>query len=95
MRLSILQLSIFAPLVGRATQEIDRGKEHDLEGETDHEELLMRGRLKSEKAEAEVQLPNEIENVSGREITDIHDHVDDREGNGALRGGGIFARGRE
>src|SRR5215831_4880702 len=62
----------------RATpQKINHGKQDDLKGEADDEQLLIATRLKSEETDMEVELPDVIENPSGGDIADVHHHVDD------------------
>src|SRR5437773_3113995 len=70
----------------RATpQKINDGKQHNLENKTDHEQLLIAARLKSEQVDVEVELANIVENPARGDITDVHYHVDDRERDRPLR----------
>src|SRR5207244_12849522 len=78
-----------------ASQKINRRKEQDLERETHTEELFMRRRLKSCDAHMKIERAKEIENITGDEVADVHERVDDRERHRTLRRCRIDARRRE
>src|SRR6266545_2123455 len=78
-----------------ATEKVNRGENQDLDRKTDQEELLVCGWLEPEKAELQIQLPDVIKNPSGRDVADVHYHVDDRERDRPLPGGRINPRRRQ
>ena len=75
-----------------ASKKVNHGKNQDLDRKTDEEELLVRGWLESKKVDSQIRLPDVVKNPSGRDVTDIHDHVDDRERDRALPSGRIDPR---
>src|SRR4029077_3836389 len=80
----------------RATpQEINDGKEHNLENKTDHEQLLIAAGLKSEETDVEVELADIVENPARGDVADVHYHVDDRERDRPLRDRGVAPRCRQ
>src|SRR5919198_229966 len=70
-------------------QKIEDGKQHDLESQTDDEQLLITAWFKSEETEVQVSLTDVIEDPPCRDVADIHYHVDDRERDRALRDSGV------
>ena len=82
-------------LVFIAAQEVDGRKDDDLDCETNHEELLIRCRLKAKEGEVRIGATNKVEDVAGGQVSDVHHHVDDGEGHRALFCGGVAARRRE
>src|SRR5919197_5136110 len=74
------------------SEKVDHRKQHDLEYQTDNEQLLIRARFKSEEADMQIQLADVIEYPARCEIPDVHDRVDDRERHRPLSCGGVASR---
>ncbi len=55
----------------------------------------MRCRLEPEEAEVEIGAADEVEDITRREVADVHHHVDDGERHRALCGGRVTPRGGE
>src|SRR5581483_5032173 len=77
------------------SQKVDDREQHDLEYQTDNEQLLIRARFKSEEADMQIQLTDVVEYPTCCEIPDVHDRVDDRERHRPMSCGGVASRSRQ
>src|SRR4030095_7364706 len=51
-----------------APEKVNRGKNQDLDRQTDEEELLVGGWLEPKKVDLPIQLPDVVKNPSGRDV---------------------------
>ena len=70
--------------ISASTKEVDHGEKQNLERKTNEKQLLMGRWFIPKEAEAQIQLPDVIENESRSEVADVHDHVNHRKRKGTL-----------
>src|SRR5438270_8587590 len=81
--------------ISASTKEVDHGEKQNLERKTNEKQLLMGRWFIPKEAEAQIQLPDVIENESRSEVADVHDHVNHRKRKGTLGYGGVAPRCRQ
>ena len=94
-RLNVCVRNAASPARNPAPKKINHWEKQDLQGETYREELFVRRRLEVSDRQMEIESANEIKNVTGDEITDVHQGVDDRKRDRTLSGRGINPRRRQ